>query len=87
MMWNQIKYHNLRFNVYISQSLKLVDLIWKICENISAQLWINYTNNNAKEEETFRILDHVIDNEIEPFIIHLSESDDSCDSSGALRIL
>lgn len=27
MMWNQIKYHNRRFNVYTSQSLKLVDLI------------------------------------------------------------
>ena len=29
-----------------------------------------------KEEEKFRIMDHILDNETEPFIIHLSENDD-----------
>ena len=29
-----------------------------------------------KEEENFRIMNHILDNEIEPFIIHLSGNDD-----------
>ena len=29
-----------------------------------------------KEEEKFRMLDHAMDNQIEHFIIHLSESDE-----------
>ena len=37
-------------------------------------------NNVVKEEEKFCMLDHVLDNDIYPFIIHLSESDDSCNS-------
>ena len=40
-----------------------------------------HTDHVVKEEEKFRMLDHVLDDEIVPFIIHLSESDDSCDSS------
>ena len=33
-----------------------------------------------KEEEKFRIMDHILDNETEPFIIHLSENDDVNDN-------
>ena len=38
-------------------------------ENISLKTGI-------KEEENFRIMDHILDNETEPFIINLSENDD-----------
>ena len=30
-----------------------------------------------KEEEKFRIMDHIVDNEIEPFIIHFSENNNA----------
>ena len=33
-----------------------------------------------KEEEKFRIINHILDKEIEPFIIHLSGNDDANDS-------
>ena len=33
-----------------------------------------------KEEEKFGIMDHILNNEIELFIIHLSENDDVNDS-------
>ena len=33
-----------------------------------------------KGEEKFRIMDHILDNEIEPFIIHLSENDNVNDN-------
>ena len=41
-------------------------------------------NHVMKEEEKFRMLHHVFDNEIEPFIIHLFESNNSFDSSDEL---
>ena len=33
-----------------------------------------------KQEEKFHIMDHILDNETEPFIIHLSENDDVNDN-------
>ena len=33
-----------------------------------------------KEEEKFRIIDNILDNETELFIIHLSENDDVIDN-------
>ena len=33
-----------------------------------------------KEEEKFHIMDHILDNETETFIIHLSENDDVSDN-------
>ena len=46
-----------------------------------------YTSNPSKvvkigikEEEKFRIMDDILDNEIEPFVIHLSENGDVNDS-------
>ena len=34
----------------------------------------------TKEEEKFRIMDHILDNEIDSFIILLSENDNANDS-------
>ena len=52
-------------------SSKFVDLTRNVRkENISLKIGI-------EEEEKFRIMDHMLDNETEPSIIHLSENDDA----------
>ena len=84
-MWNYFKYHVLHFKLYTSQPSNVVDLNGIACdENISTQHLINYTNHVVKEKEQFPILDHVPDNQIESFIIHLSGSNNSCDSQDDL---
>ena len=74
-----LKLHAFQFNVYASQPLKVVELARKVCdESISTEPWVNYTNHVVKEDGNFCVLDHAGNNEIELFIIHLSESDGGC---------
>ena len=61
-------------NVYTSKSSKVVDLIRKVRKEIYP------LKIGIKKEEKFRIMDHILDNETEPFIIHLSENDDVNDN-------
>ena len=61
-------------NVYTSKSSKVVDLIRKVRKEIYP------LKIGIKKEEKFRIMDHILDNETETFIIHLSENDDVNDN-------
>lgn len=57
-------------NVYTSQLSNVVDFLWKVCkENIAAENCVNYTNLVIKEEK-FCVMDHILDNKIEHFIIN-----------------
>lgn len=59
---------------FTSQPSKVVDLVRKDCDkNISTQFWVICKNHVVEEEENICMLDHVQDNEIDPFIIHLYE--------------
>ena len=64
MAWSQLEYVR-HLNVYTikPKSKKYVKKTYPLKIEI-------------KEEEKFRIMDHIINNEIEPFIIHLSEHGD-----------
>ena len=53
-------------NVYTSKSSKVVDLIRKVRKEIYP------LKIGIKKEEKFRIMDHILDNETETFIIYLS---------------
>ena len=61
-------------NVYTSKSSKVLDLIRKVRKEIYP------LKIGIKKEEKFRIMDHILDNETETFIIHLSENDDVNDN-------
>ena len=66
MVRNQTKYHVRHLNVYTSQPSKVVDLIQKVWkENISTENWVKFTNHVIKEEGKFRVMNHILDNEIE----------------------
>ena len=65
----QILYHVRHLNFHVNQSSKVVCLIHK--ENIFNEIWVNYTNHVIKEQEKLRFTDHILDNEIELFIIRL----------------
>ena len=66
MVRNQIKYHVRHLNVYASQPSKVVDLIQKVWkENISTENWVKFTNHVIKEEGKFRVMNLILDNEIE----------------------
>ena len=57
-------------NVYTSKPSKAVDLTGKYVKKIYP------LKIRIKEGEKFRITDHILDNEIESFIVHLSENND-----------
>ena len=46
----------------------------------NAKYHCRFIKIGIKEEEKFRIMDDILDNEIEPFVIYLSENGDSNDS-------
>ena len=80
MVWNQLKHHARHSNIYTSQPAKVVGLLREVCEEkISVENCQNYVNRVVKIEEKYRVMDHIVDNEVEPFIIHASDSENESD--------
>ena len=74
LVWNQLKYLVVHLSIYTSKPSKVLDLIQYICkEDVPLKIGI-------KEEEKFGIMDHILNNKIEIFIIQSSENDDVNDS-------
>ena len=67
---NQLKYHVGHLNVYTSKPSNVVDLSNTYVKKMYP------LKIGIKEEEKFGIMDYILNNEIELFIIHSSENDD-----------
>ena len=67
---NQLKYHVGHLNVYTSKPSNVVDLSNTYVKKMYP------LKIGIKEEEKFGIMDHILNNEIEVFIIHSSQNDD-----------
>ena len=71
-MWSQLKHHARHLNIYRSQPSKVANLIRDGSDQkITVGNWKNYVAHIMKEEKTFREIDHVLDSEIKPLVIHL----------------
>ena len=78
MVWNQLKHHTRHLNVYTSQPTKVLNLIREVCHSeITSEHWSNYVKHVINEENKFKVMDHILDNDTEPLIVHVTaESDD-----------
>ena len=78
MVWNQLKHHTWHLNIYTSQPGKVIDLLRNVCDQKTTKgHWENYVGHVIKQEKKFWEVDHIIDNEIEPLVIQLSDNNDS----------
>ena len=77
LAWSKLKRTVRSENVFTEQPDKVVHLIKKVCDEISSDEWSKSVRHLEKEEEKFRTRDHILDTEIEPLIIALSDDDDS----------
>lgn len=80
MVWNQLKHHAWHLNIYTSQPAKVIDLLQNFCDKkITKGYWENYVSCIIEQGEgmEFREMDHIIDNETESLVIHLSDNNDS----------
>ena len=73
-----IKISRVSFECLYKSAIKSCGLIRKVCkENISTENCVNNSNYlYSYYNYSNRVIDHVLDNEIEAFIIHLSENED-----------
>lgn len=72
-------------NIDTSQPTKVVDLIRNVCDQkITKDNWGNFTGRAMEEKNKFREMDHILDNEIEPLVIHLPDSNNSDGSEDKL---
>ena len=77
MVWGTLKMHIRRQNIYTAQPLEVVNLIKKVCDTITPDDWKKYIDHVIKEENQYWDRDHIVDEEIDPFIITFDdESDD-----------
>ena len=45
---------------------------------VTSEHWGNYVKHVINEENKFKVIDHILDNDIEPLIVHVyADSDDS----------
>ena len=80
-----MKHHAWRLNIYSSQPSRVVNFILDACDQkITVGKWKNYVAHIMKEEKTFREMDRILDNEIEPMVFHLSDGGDTDDSDDEL---
>ena len=85
MVWNQLKHHAQHLNIYTSQLEKVIDLLRNACDKkIGKGDWENYVSHTIKQEKEFREINHIIDNKIEPLVIHLLVNNDSNESEEEL---
>ena len=78
MVWNQLKHHARHLNIHTGHPANVIDLLRNVCDQkITKGHWENYVSHTVKQEKEFREMDHIIDNEMEPLVIHLSDNNDS----------
>ena len=73
MVWNQLKHHTCHLNVYTSQPAKVLNLIQEVCHSkITTEHWSNYIKHVINKEHKFKVMDHILVNDIEPLIMCIS---------------
>ena len=77
LAWSKLKWTVRSENVFTEQPNKFMNLIKKVCDEISNDERSKFVRHVEKEEEKFRTRDHILDTEIEPLIIALADDDDS----------
>ena len=85
MVWNQLKHHARHLNIFTSQPAKVVELLRNVCnQKIFKEHWENYVGHVIKQEKEFWEMDFIIDSEIEPLVIHLSNESEGDGSDDEL---
>lgn len=86
MVWNQLKQRARHLNIQTSQTEKAIDLLGNVCDQkVIKGHQENYFSHVRKQEKEFQEMDYIIDNEIEPLVIHLSDNNDSDGSDEELN--
>lgn len=86
MVRNQLKQHARHLNIQTSQTGKAIHLLGSVCDQkVIKGHQENYFSHVRKQEKEFQEIDHIIDKEIEPLVIHLSDNNDSDGSDEELN--
>ena len=75
-------------DIWISRQVKQekLHLLGNVCDQkVIKGHWENYFSHVRKQEKEFQEIDHIIDKEIEPLVIHLSDNNDSDGSDEELN--